>query len=513
MLTGQRNGQRNGHPVRTRLLTLTGQRAYGWLVAAVTLAALLNLAFSGQGFVFWPDSIGYLGPVADLQAGRGFTAWLGRGFLYPAFLAMLMPDSGQYLRVLYAQMALLAGVFAFAGWLAWLCGQSLSPLPPWRAVTARAVLLTGLISFDFNYAQLGLAHTAMPETAFTALLALQCFLVCTALLPGHARTQWISLTGLTALGLLLILLKPHYLVTAFALPGVIALMLRNQLPLRFLLLALVLGGVAAAPFHLVDRHLKAQYDPVTARLFAPRTLFCNNLDVLTVAFQRGMADDLAVGPQAAEILSQGSGGWDTLGFNGDTCSYGDLARTINSHFTDAPEAEARYYYTTYLTAALTAPDQVLRRLSRQIRKVIAAPLPGRLELSGDCRVLAEASHRGALFGALLSECRATAANRISYHDIKPKVFNAAYITVMVLCGLCLIVRWRCRAAKTEEPTAVWGKAGAASLLAVLSYILLVGLVHSFDVFRYLAIIAPLFLLSFCAMTVWLFSAAPGLRKD
>lgn len=490
---------------RIQFLAIPRWNFYKFLVVAITCAALINLVFSGFGFVFWPDSIGYLGPLADWQAGRGFTSWYGRGFLYPAFLAVLIQDGDNYLRVLFAQMFLLGSVFVFAGWLVWRCGCFLDYLPAWRVLLAKGLLIFGLMSFDFNSAQLSLVHTAMPETLFAAFVALQCFLMWMTLHSTRVQGQFVGLAGVTFIGLFLILIKPHFLATALILPVILAMMLRRQLARRYLLLSILLGCIVSAPFHLFDQQLKAKYDPRTSKTFGPKTLFCNNLDVLEVAFQRGLDDKLMVRPEVREILKSGTNGWDTLGFDGDKCMYGELGRTLSSHFKGKLDAEVRYYYLTYISAVQVAPDMVLRRFTRQLKKVMTSALPSHYERTNDCQPLDSMTNRSILFKKVLAKCLEHDGYRIDFFAITPKVFNLLYVSLLC-CGILWFgLRWMYFGSKGATKSASCFNVNVATLLAMFSYVLLVGLVHSFDIFRYLAIIAPLIFMSFCCVTTWLFS--------
>lgn len=494
-----------GSPLKNLFLSITRSRICDFLVVVITLAALINLVSSGRGFVFLPDSIGYFGPLADWQTGQGFTAWYGRGFVYPLFLTGLIQDSTHYLRVLDAQMLLLAGTYVFAGWVVWRCGHRLDRLPASRAIPAMGLLMLGLISFDFNAAQLALMHSALPEIMFIAVLALQLVLVWKTLHATEKRMQYAGLAGVTFIGFMLILIKPHYLLTALALPPVLALMLRQKLAGKPLVLALLVGCLSATPFHLFDLHQKASYDRLAAKTFGPRTLFCNNLNVLDLAFERGLEDRLNIRPQIEQILKDGPQGWDALGFNGDACMYGELGRTIRNQYKDDPDKEANYYLSTTAWAALIAPDMVLNRLMRQFRLALSSPFfRHRIHIS-DCHPLEAGLKRSAFFERLQTKCLRHKDDRISYYDFKPLLFNWIYPQLLGL-GMCkLVLIGFKRGTKNSSTPSPCGNLAAATLLAIFSFVLFIGLVHSFDVFRYMMMISPLILVSFCCITVWLFT--------
>lgn len=493
-----------GRPFKSLLVSLARPRICDFLVVLITLAALINLVSSGRGFVFVPDSIGYFGPLADWQTGRGFTAWYGRGFGYPLLVTALLQDGTHYLRVLDAQMLLLAGTYVFAGWVVWRCGRMLVHLPASRSLPAMGLLMLGLISFDFNATHLALMHSALPEIMFIAVLALQLFLMWKTLHTHEKRAQFAGLAGVTFIGFMLILIKPHYLLTALILPPVLAVLLLQKLAGKPLVLALLAGCLSAMPFHLFDLHQKASYDRFAAKTFGPRTLFCNNLNVLDLAFARGMEDTLAIRPQIEEILEGGPQGWNALGFNGDACMYGGLGRTVRGHFKDDPDKEANYYISTTVSAALIAPDMVLYRLMRQFKLVLFSPFVRQRVYNTDCRPLEEGIKRNAFFEKLQSECFAHKDDRISYFDIKPVLFNWIYALLLglAMCRLAFVVFGT--EEKNHPHPSPCGHMGTAALFATFSFVLFVGLVHSFDVFRYMTMISPLILVSFCCMTVWLF---------
>lgn len=489
-----------------RFLNFNARTVYLSLVLLVTLAALGNLISSGRGFVFWPDSIGYLSPLADWQAGRGFTAWYGRSFLYPAFLALFMQEHNSYIPVLFAQIMMQGTVIILAGLLAGAVERRMKCQSTGWSLLARGVLLIGLVSFDFNPTLLGLVHTLMPETMFVFMLALQCLIVWVAIHTNNKILKCAGVAGISFFGFMLILVKPHYLLAAFVLPCAVTIMLHRQVAARYLLVAVLLGSAAAIPFHLFDGQLKKQFDPVTSVVFGPRSLFCNNLDVLNAGFERGAGDILEIRPQVDSILGAGPNGWRVLGFDGDACMYGDLGRKISSHFKGSLPAEVAYYYETYISAALRAPDMVAFRFARQVAAALALPLPnGLAKLTNDCRALQGAAQRGLLFERLLAECKLSEGKRVVGFYIKPYAFNFLFGAIFGV-GLLLFL--------VKRKFVFWIEAGQAgsfihvcviSLMSSGSFVVLVGLVHSFDVFRYMAIISPMIFMLFSCMTVWIFS--------
>ena len=462
-------------------------RLFTGLGGLVCLAAMLNVVLSRGGPIVWPDSIGYLRPAADYVDGLAFSHWNGRGFLYPAILAALLSIATSGHSIIAAQK-LLQCVTLLLVFLSIRRIQGTVPEVAPRAVSIPMALgfVYLYLVFAFNGAALGMMFVVMPEACFSTLLALLIYLVVRHA-TGEGRHVLTLMSLIAFISAVIPLVKPHFLLAAPVLPVVAALLVRAGRRRRAVCGA-ILGALLSVPLHAIEQTLQARHDQRVSTVFGPRTLFCNNADLIARYLSGRITSgiDEAVIGDLLGTAEAGPDTWAVNGFDGDRCMYGAAGWKMDRHFKESYQDEARYYVRTYISAALTAPQMVGRRVWRQFDYLRRNVFADHADLRIDCGPLDSSRRLSSLFDLLADQCVQASRVPTRLLQVDPDLARRAFFYLVPLALLVSATQGLRRTAPAGSIRAL------AILFAVFGAInLLIAVVHSFDVGRYIVMQAPL----------------------
>ncbi len=453
----------------------------------VCLAAIVNVVFSTGGPIVWPDSIGYLRPAADHLDGLAFSHWNGRGFLYPAILAALLSIANS-LNSLVAAQKVLQCVALLLVFLSIRRIQGAVPELVPRAISISISLGFAYLYlvYAFNGAAIGLIFVVMPEVCFSTLLALLIYLVVRHA-TGEGRHVLTLVLLITLISAAIPLVKPHFMLAALAVPAVAVCLAQAGLRRRAFCGA-ILGALASVPFHAIELTLQYTHDSRVSTVFGPRTLFCNNADLISRYLSSRVTSgiDEAVIGDLLGTAQAGPDAWVVNGFDGDRCMYGSAGWKVGRHFQASYRDEARYYVRTYINAALASPQMVGQRVWRQLEYLRRNVLFDHADLRVDCGPLDSSRLLNSLFDRLADQCARVSGVTMRFQHVDPIQARRAFFYFVPLALLVSIIRWLRRTASNASVRAF------AMLFAAFGAInLLIAAAHSFDVWRYIVMQAPL----------------------
>lgn len=469
----------------------------------VFFAGCLNVILSGAGIVFWPDSIGYTLPAADLLSGNDFTHWASRGFIYPMFV-LIFSDLGRNLEyVVSVQKIMLCGIYGLGLFWIYQFYKAYGHLPKKIKTLYQVALFTLYSAFVFNGAPIALTHTIMPETLFSFFLALLCTGIL-ALSNWHSKKiiYFFIFFGVVVSSLLPII-KPHFMLAAIIVPiGFIFFKWHEDKKVFFICF---LGVLVALPFFFYEKKLVADYDSNIGVLFGPKSLFCNNADIISRTLKRSDNVEYSeVGIQLEKISNSGPNGWPLMGFNGDDCFYGSLGLKLATMHSGDIKNEKGFYIKSYLEAAFNSPGKVIRRIYKQNFFLLSNNLsPDFRQIDPYCDVLLKDFKIRPIYSRWKDQCVHYAATGISYYSIPYTLVQFLNKIILACVLLAIIVEiWIFKFGSTLIQRRL-GSISTMAILIVLSVGLLISIAHTFDINRYLIMLHPLFMFtSFsCFVTV------------
>lgn len=491
-----------------------------FILSALTIilaAGLVNLAGSGQIVIVTPDSLGFFGPAADYIERGEFTHWFARQFIYPAFLLMVLQISTDPLAILYAQKILLAITYFFGFIVTYLLVDDYRRLTGKRSSVKAQVLdvmvyvFAALIFalFVFYGALISLSHAIMAETLFAFVLMSIIYLI---ILQNRFTSSKLNLTIqslIITLSILFPLVKPHYMVGSAFLVMFIYWTNRHATTAAKLVLILVTVSIAFMG-HGYEYHLKHKYDYATSTVFGPKTLFCNNADLMYKYFSSQSKPDIYILKELKTQLDAGPvGGWNLQGFDGDKCTYGNIAGYVTALYPANPDAEKDFFINNYQQAALQYPTYIISRLYKQLSAVFKQPFtPHFREASGDCSQMIAYKEATALSADWAGKCewftgsttyRSMPSTPIEYFN---KLFSPLLLTAMIFLGYVSIIKPRLTLDEVESQS---GRNLVCFAAMFVLGNLLVSLTHTFDVHRYYIMQAPLIFVLFLSAMMYIFS--------
>jgi hypothetical protein len=481
-----------------------------WVCGALAVVQAWILFASDPKLIIWPDSIGYLSPAVDALERGHFSHWYGRGSAYPAMLWGLLSLSPEPWIIVYGQRLLVLATYAGVAATVALLGRHVCARHPamQRAVTLLAAFW--LLTYVLYPPVVGLAYIVMPEVLFGFLLALVLAGLVIQTLP-EVSTRWaVASTAVAVLAsVALVLVKPHWLLGAFVLPLALPFLAPGG---RRGVAAFAVGGslcIAAVTMILPEWRLQQRYDSYSSRVFGPRSLFCNSGDLIHDYLARQPPDVFraevseALGRVLTSEARARARDWPLLGFDGDTCMYGETARVVSEHFAGRPLAEARYYLGTYVRALGAQPSYLPARIGRHFGSLAAKPfnaVAGDYFLRADDRVLEGSRDVSDLFRQWLERHRDMLSGMV---ELPTRRWLFALRIFFGVAGLILVL---VTAGAAALAVGLWKRQTDHSLVLIASGILMCGLatnvliaiVHTWEP-RYLAMQMPMFaLLGFAA---------------
>ena len=368
--------------------------AWPWAVLGVILLWGAWWRFS---WPLWPvsdaDTWGYLNPGLSKLAGGPFEHTLGRNFVYPGFLWLVLRLTGDFRAVTVVQhvLGLASGGLLWLFWRRW-SGTFLRPALP--RLPAWAVDLAGLALVAFyegSVSNLAFEHYLRPEAVFPFFAILDLLLLLEFIHAWFRQRRPVraGLLALAALftGALLYQLKPSFGLTlgCVALPLAAAWFFpRRPAPPAWRAragLGLAVATAAALTLGLFLRPEKAlARGDRWSTLFLPETLLTIHADLL----RDQMAADLRAGPVPydRDWLAANCSDLDrelriastperlpfrSLGFNPDYLLYSNASFCHRLNAQLAPAQAAAFAFHFYARAWESRPFAMSRKVGRQLR--------------------------------------------------------------------------------------------------------------------------------------------------
>jgi hypothetical protein len=468
--------------------------------AALTAIHAWILFSSEPKLIVWIDSVTYLGPALSVLGGGPFTHVSGHGFVYPGWLSFLLSIDPRPSTIVTAQRLLVLGTYLCLA-AAFVTTARQDRVREWAGHAAVAPIAFGwLLTFVLYPPAAGFAHIVMPEVLFGFLLSVIVVAVVAHAAPMiQPRVAGMATAVAVLASIALTLVKPHWLLSALALPILLPLLAppsRRRGAVAIVGVAVCAGGVLLL---WPELKLRAKYDPVVSVVFGPRSLFCNSADLMQghlATHGRGPVDAAAADALSRMLTPQARAAapdWWLLGFNGDSCTHGDTGRIVAASFAGRPRDEAAYYLTSYADALARRPWYLARRLAAHAAVFAAKPFNA---------VSSEYFVRASPLAMVNSRQEPVLARWLA---AEPRMFEGlvalptrpimlALRVFFVLAGAALVATTLCALlaiGRGAVPKTIGARAAFLILLpCVLAMNVLVATVHTFEP-RYLAMQTPL----------------------
>ncbi|CAB3765816.1 hypothetical protein [Paraburkholderia solisilvae] len=493
------------HPQNDKLVVL-----FATFNIIVCLAGIINILATSSVLTILDDSIGYLYPAAHYMDGQPYVHTNGRGFVFPMFLTILMEIHRSQRTILIAQHALYCITLVCCWIVMVVIFKSIQFKTRVSWVISAILFSTGFALFCFNGSALALAYTVMPEPLYSALLTLVILLIAMHFSTKKSTAKKWTLLSLAFLGAVIPLVKPHFILSAVATPLTVAI--NSKKTSRKAAFAIAMAGLfLVTPLYLFEKTLQKKYDFAVSTTFGPETLFCNNADIVyRYLNQKQPQTNIPLQLELKKILDAGPGWWVLNGFNGDKCMYGPAAEILSTTFHKTPVAASEFFIQTYIQSALYSPTIVANRIGTQFSYLTSFPLSAKdAPTPINCNIVSEGVKLGSLFATLHDECMRDLGKNTSFRTIDPDVFNALFVILIPLAAVTLFVCMLSRKARAHIPMEI--RATFISLFSIyVSTNLLIALVHTFDIERYIAMQAPLMVCLFASSIAVVVSAAQAI---
>lgn len=333
-----------------------------------------------------PDLYGYLGPALLTLGGGTFVHTNTINFVYPAGVLLLLRLFHDFRVIVVVQhlLGLAAGGLFLLSWnrLAGLVAGRCLPRPLHHGIGLVGATFY-LLSNTPILMELGVRSDALCMFFEMLMLTLLLWFVHDLLRRRDEKKAVVSGVGAIAAGLLLLSLKPSFLLTALsAILLVVVLVLRSMPPRLwsgFFAAVLLITSALVVPEIILQRG-----DPAV-RTFLPQTLFAIHADIMAEQMRsdivfgaseyprewlKSMRGDLVAAVQAASAMPHS---FPSLGFNPDALMHGSDALLLRwmARFSseDAYVAFLRHYFRR---AVLQHPGMFARKVGRQLAIFYAA---------------------------------------------------------------------------------------------------------------------------------------------
>jgi hypothetical protein len=460
------------------------------LVVIIFILASLNLFISSGKLIIWPDSIGYLHPAARYLDQGIFNHVNGRGFIYSAFLLSVLAV-GDGTDLVLVQKSMLFLVYFIASSMSINVVKNFAKGNFFLQISFSIMLLLALSIFLFNGPVLALTYAAMPETLFLFLLTLliSFFYVLTYLKNSALTSSFCFVIFFIAFSLPIV--KPHFLIAAVVVPITTIIMLPRG-GKKFGAIALVVALIAALPFQLFEKHLQDKYDPYVSTVFGPMSLFCNNANIIFpyLAKASSFGFEFDVSNRLRRIVESGpQGGWNINKFDGDACAYGDIPNIVNQHFNGDSKKIRNFYLGSYFKASLKMPTEILIRLYDQFSALMLNPL--RIGYNGymvPCSVVGNHRNEFEVFQRLHEDCIFDQRDSVNFKDMPPHPWFTLIFLVSSGSGLVILIYPKYRKSISDPVRNFY----FFSVAIFIFLNILIALVHTYDVDRYVIMQASVF---------------------
>ncbi|HJW23824.1 MAG TPA: hypothetical protein VJ576_02910 [Rhodocyclaceae bacterium] len=465
------------------------------------------IVYPDPKLLVWPDSIGYLGPAVDALERGYFSHWYGRAYPYPLFLLGLLSISPEPVTIVYAQRALVFATYVALASTVWLLARHAARNRLASPLSLAIVSGTWLLIYIFYPPTLFLAHAVMAETLFSFLLAVVMLAMTAAGLPETSvRARGWAIAVACVVSVLVLLVRPHWLVAGFLVPLLLVWLAPPGQRRRVAVVAAVASLSSFLVLVLPEKSLQGKYDAYTSKVFGPKTLFCNSADLVHDYLARAKQDDFndQVRASLAQFLTPGARaaaaveGWGRQGFNGDKCVYGGTAELVSQRFARDPGAEASYYFDLYLRAVAYRPGYLVHRLGTQLASLGGRLFPGVASAySISHRTVADSRDLRRLYEQWVSGRKYDLIGLVETPfvgwetELSASYFVAGAVLASALVAFLLHVT---SSLLRGIPTTAIQRHGAAALMLGIAINGLIAVVHTFDVWRYASMQAPLFTL-------------------
>ncbi len=485
------------------------------LLVSIFAFAIVTLWNSWETVYIQPDSYGYLIPVAKAVFEGGWDHAYARPFAYPAFVYAALREGDSLNAVVAAQIALYVGgalvlylVVRTPAIAARRSNQSTTgiDLVSQGAAVSMVALYFGLSNHYFSSAFYLGPEMVSSVFALCGLYAALQLLVAQDL--SRARRVTLSIAA-SIFAALLVGMKPSYVAFAVLLVVTSTLGLVRQRPSNSKpLITIVVLTVLAMPASvlLFDNALAQKYGDSDAVLFGPRTAFCNNAHVIAPVLESHSSETLRIlgadgAARTAALLRdvQAQGNWPLLGFDGDYCMYTISARRQeleNQHFGRDTDSVAATYRRLLGASIVENPLGFAQRVGRQLGKFLWSRFP--VDCEKQTRV--DAGRGTPQVERLIAE-RSTPQVSVELRSAPlsslicpPLEWTAGAIHASLLISALLVtLSRRLRSESTVNQASPIELGLILCLFAWLSSGLVVALVHTFDIYRYVSATLPLFL--------------------
>jgi hypothetical protein len=497
--------------------------------------AEIYLVFAPEPILLiWPDSISYLGPAADAIESGHLTNWntASGGFVYPLMVWGMLRIAPEPWAIILVQRLVTIATFACLMLAFWWLRRAAnehdaanehqtSPIGP-------ALMAVWLLTFMLYPPVTGLGQSLMPEVLFAFILTLVLLglIAIASSLPRAWRTAATWLTPF--LSVTLAFVKPHWLFGAVLVPFLTIFLAARQERPKVIRQVLISLGLAVALIVVPEAMWQESEGARFSRVFGPRSLFCNSADLIHRYLRPRTWDPLAqeVDQALSPLFTEEARAqarvvdWHLLEFDGDKCTHGAAAQTIERHFQGQLGAEVRYYLTTYAKAALAEPTYLPKRLGRQLGALARRPFNGvqaAVFLSSRYfPALEQSRDRRPLFARWYSQYQSLFFKVIvlptsNWQPPLRVFFAAAGLLLSAGCAVSLVwlaTVWR----RGRRAFSGIERAFVAVFTCALALNALIALVHTFDLPRYSAMQTPLFALLGYAASLTLYTSVMLRRK-
>lgn len=467
-----------------------------------------------------PDTWGYLRPALTWLSGEGMQQTHARSMAYPAFLLLPLALHGTFDSIVVWQHAcgLLAGL---AWWWIWSQFSSLLPAGITRQWVAPFIGLVALFAFLCNAQRVIDELRVRPEAVFPlfALLQLGSLMAwlnarCATTKSIHREAIWAGLS--VFLALLSYSFKPSWGLAILLPPTVIALGLISRQTARIVPTA---GAslAAVACFVSLPSLLDWRKEP-GAGVFLPMLLVGVHADII----QRDLANRLSSGKLTAEEAAftthfsqrvaeskSDRGFYEKLGFDPDYLMFHSDALAPLPGPTDA-ESRKTAYFKLFFSSMAARPMDFSKKWTTQLGAVYFQD-PKSLFRESVALALPYQSSLGTLPPATMDLPQLIAARYESLRNgdtmpsvedkvrLVPRGFGdlgrlGAFWLVTATIGILTLAIYAAVTGAFRRQHPKWGIAAWAASFVVLSAFLsnlTVAFIHSFDIVRYLHLLAPL----------------------
>lgn len=478
-----------------------------WTCLVLAAVQIWVAVYPDPKLLVWPDSIGYLGPAVDALERGYFSHWYGRGYPYPLFLLGLLAVSPEPVTIVYAQRALVVAAYVVLASSVWLLARHAArnglASPRLLAIISGSWLLI----YIFYPPTLFLAHAVMAETLFSFLLAVIMLAVTATGLPETSvRARGWAAAAACVVSVLTLLVRPHWLLAGLLVPFLLVWLVPPGQRRRVAVVVAVTSLFSFLVFLTPEKALQGKYDAYTSKVFGPKTLFCNSADLVYEYLAQAKQDDFndKVRASLAEFLTHEARaaaaveGWGSQGFNGDKCVYGATAALVSQRFARNPDAEASYYFDLYLRAITYRPGYVVHRLGKQLAFLGGRLFPGVASAySISHRTVADSRDLRRLYKQWITGHKYDLIGLVETPfvgwetELSASYFAAGAVLASALVAFLLHFA---HSLLRGEGTTPMQRNGAAALALGAAINALIATVHTFDVWRYASMQAPLFVL-------------------